>query len=165
MHAAQQMKMIRLSQILMDLGKTLERFMTMEPKDFIAEMVRKTHSEDTSSASPTPPDSTTTGRTNGWSEEVKQNLEDSVEEKGENEDPVPYEDALECEPSLHVKMGSQLMLRSQLDSYEPKLQTKSKVFDLKTRACMPVRLKPEHYEKFTGFAKTLFSLPILFSSL
>ena len=51
---------------------------------------------------------------------------------------------------LYSKMNN-LLLRSQLDCIEPNLKSKNKVFDVKTRAVLPIRLDPVRYKDYINY--------------
>jgi hypothetical protein len=66
---------------------------------------------------------------------------------------APLED-LAYNVHTHVNYGD-ILLRSQLDCHEPSLVGPlSKVFDLKTRATLPIRLDNENYEKYLSYKLT-----------
>jgi hypothetical protein len=66
-----------------------------------------------------------------------------------NEEPVPQEQR-ERSDSYHFSTSGDFMFRSQLDARDPRLPG-SGVFDLKTRAVIPIRMAVDEYEKLRGY--------------
>jgi hypothetical protein len=54
------------------------------------------------------------------------------------------------EPAMFFKVG-EMLFRAQLDAFDPKLKGKRKVFDLKTRATLPIRMDVANYQKYIGY--------------
>lgn len=137
------------NQILIDLGKIMERSMTMEKKDFIHTLVKN----------------------KGFGAAIEQD-EDAgvvVADTAADVDPSKLPDAAaaaaaatappaaaataasaEFEPAMFFKVG-QMLFRAQLDARDPLLRGKRKVFDLKTRATLPIRLDVANHEKYTEY--------------
>lgn len=102
----------RSNQILIDLGKTLERMFTMEPEDFKRQLIKKDNHEEISN-------------------EGMKLLHDRE----------PY----------HFLKADGLLLRSQLDASDPNLGVGNHVFDLKTRATLPIRLDVSNYQNYLEY--------------
>ncbi len=104
------------NQILIDLGKSLEKQLTMEPAEFQRLMLIKRDEE---------------GRA------------------------IPHEESeIDVDPSRDayhfVKMNS-MLLRSQLDCQDSAVKGQKKVFDLKTRATLPIRLDVTNYQDYLEY--------------
>jgi len=99
------------NQILIDLGKSMERMLTMEPQQFMDSMV----------------------------------LMDGV-------DRPPIGDVRE--PYLFVLVNNKVILRSQLDCISHDAPRVNKVFDLKTRATLPIRLDVENHKRYLEYRVT-----------
>ncbi len=93
------------NQVLMDLGKYLEKMLTLNPKDF-----------------------------------EEQYLDPLAHEKI-----IPKDEAFN-----YLKLGSSVLVRSQIDCKSPKLNGDSQTFELKTRAALHVRRSIAQYEHTAG---------------
>jgi hypothetical protein len=105
------------NQILIDLGKSLERMYTMEPEDFKTIML-KAH-----------------------------------QKKGQQGPKA-------MEPAMYTKLGD-WMFRAQLDCQDKSLESEAggqkSVFDLKTRAVLPIRLDVRNHKKYTDYHINAFN--------
>ena len=106
------------NQILIDLGKSLERHLTFEGEDFNRIFVKQ-------------------------------------RDKDGNPLPNQYtiDEIQESEAHAFMKTGS-LLLRSQLDCEDLTVRSNKKVFDLKTRATLPIRLDVGNYKNYTDYKLT-----------
>ena len=111
------------NQILIDLGKSLERQLTMDPAEFAATMVIPRDADNKL----IPPSA--------------EELAAAASTAGAVGDREAYR---------FVKAGS-LVLRSQLDCYDDAVPGPKKVFDLKTRAVLPIRLDVENHADYLGY--------------
>lgn len=100
------------NKILMDLGKSLERMLTMEPNDFEQRYVKSN---------------------NGRSGHIPLRSYDH-----------------EPEAYTYMKLGK-IIARSQLDcAWQDEQRNKKFVFDIKTRAIMPIRINVQEYQKYSN---------------
>jgi hypothetical protein len=112
------------NQILIDLGKSLERQLTMDPDEFV-----RTHVIPRNDAGELIPP--------------------TEEELAASAAAMSSKDLREA--YRFVKSGS-LVLRSQLDCYDESVAGEKKVFDLKTRAVLPIRLDVENHEDYLSYS-------------
>ncbi|KAF2151127.1 Pet127-domain-containing protein [Myriangium duriaei CBS 260.36] len=62
---------------------------------------------------------------------------------------VPHE-KMDSPQSFHYSKQGKILMRSQLDAYDPRLPG-SGVFDLKTRAVLPIRMSSREYQDMVGY--------------
>lgn len=87
----------------------------------------------------------------GQSLEKLLTLPTDVFERFRKSDPrgVPKEER-DAPQSYHYSKQGKILMRSQLDAHDPRLPG-SGVFDLKTRAVLPIRMSAREYEDMTGY--------------
>ena len=87
----------------------------------------------------------------GQSLEKLLTLPADVFERFRRSDPrgVPEEE-MDAPQSFHYSKQGKILMRSQLDAYDPRLPG-SGVFDLKTRAVLPIRMSSREFQDLTGY--------------
>jgi hypothetical protein len=106
------------NQVLIELGKSLERHLTYSGPDFERIFV------------------------------LQRDEQGQLIPKPEAAAEVPKEEA------HHFMACNGLLLRSQLDCEDPRVRSDKKVFDLKTRATLPIRLDVGNYHEYTDYRVT-----------
>jgi len=111
---SQSLERIPSNLVLIDLGKSMEKMLTMSPGDFVGKLVKQRP------GSPIAP-------------------------------PAPYDEG----PSTYNYMKVEdMLLRSQIDCYDPMLPYTSQCFDLKSRAAFPIRYNILNYRDHLSYAIT-----------